>query len=483
MSTTTATPSRSEVLLESLRSGSVLSGREELELVMRLAVPGALAQLSYILMSYIDASMVGHLGANASAAVGLVSTTLWLCYGLGGAIITGFSVQTAQRIGAKENDAARSLLRQSLTTVLGLTSLIALTAASMSSYLPGWLGADMAIAPQASEYFLIMAVLLPLTFLGWLSGAMLRATGDMKTPSFFGILMCVLDVVFNALLIFPTSHYTVCGLEFTVPGADLGINGAALGTGLAELVTGAAMVWLLINRTPALKLTGTRGSWLPQWTTLCRAARIAAPVAGERAMMTGAQIVSTMIVAPLGIVSVAAHSLAITAESLAYMPGYGMGEAASTLVAQSVGARRADLASRLAWKCVTTGMIVMTTMGVVLWFTAPALMGIMTNDQAVIDLGAKVLRIEAWAEPMFAAAIVCYNAFIGTGDTVKPALTNLSTMWLVRIALASILAPTWGLSGVWFAMATELCVRGAIFLWRMKTGAWLARVKARAQKE
>ena len=387
-----SSPSRTSLLLQTLRSGRELSVRDELELVVRLAVPAALAQVSYILMQYIDASMVGHLGAADSAAVGLVSTTLWLFYGIGGASIMGFSVQTAHRIGAEDFDAARSIVRQAFTTVMTFSAVLAAAGFLISPHLPVWLGGDPSIAGNASDYFLMMALFLPATYFGWLAGALLRATGDMKTPSYLGILMCILNCFFNFLLIFPTSTYTFLGISLTVPGADLGIIGAAVGTGIAETIVGAIMLWMLVVRSPFLSLVGRSGSFIPQATVLRRAFSIASPVAAERILMCGAQILSTAIVAPLGIVSIAAHTLGITAESLCYMPGYGIGDAASTLVGQSVGAKRLDLAKRIAYKCVGAGMVVMSVMGVVLYFAAPVLMGIMTDVPEVIELGRTHVR-------------------------------------------------------------------------------------------
>lgn len=470
-------PTRTSQLLQALRSGRDLSGPEELELVVRLAIPAALAQVSYILMQYIDASMVGHLGAADSAAVGLVSTTLWLFYGIGGASIMGFSVQTAQRIGAEDFDAARSLVRQAFTTVFIFSAFLTTAGFLVSSHLPVWLGGDPEIIESASDYFLMMALFLPATYFGWLAGALLRATGDMKTPSYLGILMCVLNCGFNFVLIFPTSTYECFGFSVTIPGADFGIIGAAIGTGIAEIIVGAIMLWMVVVRSPFLSLVRRPGSFMPQAAVLRRAFTIASPVAAERILMCGAQIISTAIVAPLGIVSIAAHTLGITAESLCYMPGYGIGDAASTLVGQSVGAKRLDLAKRIAFKCVAAGMVVMSVMGVVLYFAAPLLMGIMTDVPEVIELGTRVLRIEAWAEPMFAAAIVSYSAFIGTGDTLIPAVMNLSSMWIVRLSLAWFLAPVYGLAGVWSAMCAELIVRGGIFLVRLRSGVWLKKLR------
>ena len=99
--------------------------------------------------------------------------------------------------------------------------------------------------------------------------------------------------------------------------------------------------------------------------------KIGAPMALQYLLMNGAQLVSTMIVAPLGNIAIAAHSFAITAESLCYMPGYGISEAATTLVGQSVGADRRDLHRSFAWMTVSLGMVVMAFMGIVMYIFAP----------------------------------------------------------------------------------------------------------------
>ena len=193
----------------------------------------------------------------------------------------------------------------------------------------------------------------------------------------------------------------------------------------------------------------------------------------ERVVMCGAQIMSTIIVAPLGTVAIAANSFAITAESLCYMPGYGISNAATTLVGQSIGARRRDLTWRFAHISVLMGMAVMALMGVVMYAGAPLIMGIMTPDAEVMALGARILRIEAFAEPMYAASIVAYGVFVGAGDTLIPSIMNLGSIWAVRLSLAAFLAPEYGLEGVWIAMCVELCFRGIIFLTRLYRKKWL----------
>jgi Na+-driven multidrug efflux pump len=192
----------------------------------------------------------------------------------------------------------------------------------------------------------------------------------------------------------------------------------------------------------------------------------------QHLLMGSAQMVSTLIVAPLGTIAIAAHSLAITVESLCYMPGFGIAEAATTLVGQGIGAGQRQLTRSFAHMSVGLGIVVMTLMGVMMWLFAPQLMAIMSPVDEVIALGAVVLRIEAWAEPMFAAAIVINGIFVGAGDTIIPAMMSLASMWGVRLTLAASLAPKMGLKGVWMAMAIELSFRGTIFLARLLKGGW-----------
>lgn len=182
---------------------------------------------------------------------------------------------------------------------------------------------------------------------------------------------------------------------------------------------------------------------------------------------------TTVIVAPLGIIAIAANSFAITAESLCYMPGYGISDAATTLVGQSLGAGRRELTRRFSRMTVYMGMGVMAFMGVLMYVFAPQIIGIMTPVEEIRTLGTSVLRIEAFAEPMFAASIVAYGVFVGAGGTLVPSLMNFFSIWAVRLTLAFWLAPTMGLRGVWLAMCIELCFRGTIFLIRLERGKWM----------
>ena len=456
-----------------IRSGKPLSFGQQLKLTAMLSWPAMMAQLSSIMMQYIDAAMVGRLGADDSAAVGLVSTSLWLCWGVCSMVTMGFSVQVAHSVGAGNFDKARSILRQSIVACLLFSIVITAVASAVAFPLPRWLGGDDAVCPKASLYFLVFVLALPLLTYNYLGGAMLRCAGNMKVPGALNVMMCVLDVLFNFLLIFPSRDVTLLGVGIHIPGAGLGVLGAALGTVSAEALTAGAMMFYLLRIQPDLRLRGTTGSFRPTRQVLGKALRISAPMTLEHAVICGAQIAVTVIVAPLGNFAIAANAFAVTAESLCYMPGYGIADAATTLVGQSYGAGRKDLARRFGYITTALGMTVMTVMGVVLYILAPAVMQLMSPVGEIVTLGASALCIEAFAEPMFAAAIVAYGVMVGVGDTILPACMNFGSIWLVRLPLAAILAPTMGLDGVWLAMCIELTFRGAIFLWRLLSGAWL----------
>ena len=459
-------------LLAYIREGKTMTQREKLNLIVELSIPSILAQLSNIVMFFIDYAMVGHLGEKATASVGLVETTTWLIGGLASAVSMGFSVQVAHFIGANDFGAARRVLRQSLVCCLAWSLMLSTVCIAIHRQLPFWLGGSEEIAHDASLYFLIVGLCGVLFQMQGLAGSMLKCSGNMRIPSALNILMCAMDVGFNYVFIYVFGY---------------GVAGAAMGTGMAVLVTACLMLYFLLWRSDILGIfgkgeaaSGQRNAWpafRPQADTIKRAFQIGAPMGLQHLLMGSAQVVSTIIVAPLGTIAIAANSMAITVESLCYMPGYGIAEAATTLVGQGIGAGQRLLTRSFAYMSVGLGMTVMTCMAVLMFVFAPELMSVLSPIDAIVEQGAQALRIEAFAEPMFAATIVVNGVLIGAGDTLVPAIMSLSSMWGVRLTLATWMAPVYGLRGVWIAMAIDLTTRGVMFLTRLVRGSWMDKMK------
>ncbi len=445
---------------------------QRLSLAIRLSIPTILAMISEIVMQYIDSAMVGSLGAGASASIGLVASSTWLVGNLIMACAYGFSVQIAQAVGARDESLTRRIFRQSILVSISFALILLIICASISGFLPGWLRGDPAIHANASRYFLIYALFLPVRQIYNLFLSSLQCTGNMRTPSILGILCCLSDIVFNFFFIFPTRVISLFGFTLTVPGAGLGVAGAALGTACSYLFAGLFLTYAVCIKSPVLHLT-RNGSWRVESGILRKAVQISVPMAMEHSALTIAQIVITRIVAPLGTIALAANSFAVTAEAFCYMPGYGIAAAATTLVGQSIGAKRPDLAKSFAWLSTGLGVALMTFSGIVMYFLCPYVFAFLTPVKEVQTLGAQVLRIELLAEPLFAASIVATGALRGAGDTLIPGILNLISMWGVRISLALVLVRILGLPGVWIAMCAELNVRGILFLIRLARGHWL----------
>ncbi len=465
-----------DILLRLIREGQPMSFRQQLLLTFQLSLPAILANASAMVMQLIDAAMVGRLGANDSASVGLMGSTSWLFEGVLSAFAAGYAVQVAHLLGAKRNKDARQVVRQAIVVCLLFSLLLAGFGLAICKPLPVWLGADSSICSNATIYFGTFMLFVPFFMMDIVASSMLRSSGNMRIPSVLNILMCVLDVIFNFFLIFPTREATLLGHTVTLPGAGLGVLGAALGTASAGLVVALLMVYYLVFRSSDLRLTIDKGTFKPTWNTFKKAVTISTPMGLQHVMMCSALIVITGIVAPLGSIAIAANSFGITAESLCYMSGYGIADAATTLIGQSLGAGRKRLTRSFAWITVLAGMVIMGLMAILMYVFAAELMGFMSPVPEIVELGARCLRVESWAEPLFAASIISYGVFVGAGYTLVPCGINLVSMWIVRLGLSAIMVKSMGLYGVWMAMAIELCFRGTIYLIWLSTKRWMKTV-------
>ena len=420
--------------------------------ILRLSLPAILTQITTIAMEYIDSAMVGALGANASAAIGLVASSTWLVGGIIGGVSAGFSVQVSHHIGGENYREARTVAKNGLCTGMALSLVLALLAALLSRPLPGWLHGDEAIRAGASAYFLAYAMMVPFSQLNSLCASYLQSAGDMVTPSILNAAMCGLDVLFNSLLI-----------------PRFGVFGAGLGTASACAVVSLCMAWrcLLCNDRLRLNRRGETREIRP--SILKKAFRIGFPVALQEVFLCAALVVGTRIIAPLGAEAVAANSFAVTAEGFCYMPGFGLGAAAATLVGRSVGAGKTALARQQGNICIAMGAAFMAVTAGIMALICPWVFRLLTPVEPVQTLAAQVLRIGLIAEPLYGVSIVAAGALRGTGDTLAPSLMNLCSIWVVRLGLALLLVPRLGLRGMWIAMAAELCVRGIVLLARQLT--------------
>lgn len=442
----------------------------------RMSWPAILEQLLGTLVSYVDTAMVGALGKTATAAVSINASSLWLV----GSIFSGFgvaySVQVANSVGAKAHQKARQVIAQSFLAVfaVGLAALLLLEL--ISGQLPRWMGADAEVIPQAVRYLRFYALGLPGSALLYMFAAVLRCTGDTKTPLLLNGGANVCNMILNFFLIYPTRQATFFGHAVTIPGAGMGVAGAAAASAIAFDLAGALLMLVVIRRFQLFR-PGSGDSLRPDVQVIRTAARLGLPYIAERVNINFGQIVMTRIVATIGTAALAAHQIAIVAEGLCYLPAYGISAAATALVGQAVGAGNREDADAYGILSGKIGFGLCLATGTLLFVFAQPLASIFTPDAEVIQLTTLILRIDAFAEPFLALAVVLAGAMRGALDVRYPMLLSMWCTWCLRVVLALLFVPVlhWGLAGAWIAMTVELTTRGLLcaLYWRSKK--WMRR--------
>ncbi len=439
-------------------------------IIWALAWPTIVEQILQVTVTFADSAMVGSLGEQATAAIAVTSSTIWLVNGWMNALALGFGVLMARHLGAGKQDRARLVVRQGLLTALAFGLFLTILFMQIARALPSWIGAEEAVRPLSQQYLTIIAIGYIPNLLMITISTLLRLSGDTKRPLYLNAFNNAANILFNLFFIFPAIRIGA----LVLPGLGLGVKGAALATTISCTLTAILLIFVLFKGGHKIKIS-FREPWLFDATIQKQALRLGIPIALERSTLSFGQIVLTKMVGTLGTTALAAHFLAISAESITYLPASGFSTAATTLVAQSLGRQDKSLAKRYANLCVLWGTLLMSFMGLVLYLFAPFLMMLFTRAEPVVVLGAKVLRIEAFAQPAFGLSILVFGVMRGGGDTKGPFLISIVGMWLLRLPLAFLLLKitSLGLAAVWIAMVSDLMLRGGICLYSYRKGSWL----------
>lgn len=448
-----------------------MSDRSMLITILTLAWPTMLEQLMQTAVQYIDTAMVGSLGTQATAAVGSTGTVNWLIGSTISAVGVGFLSYIAKAFGADDQAAAKRAVAQAVlfTGVLGI--FFTVLTVSLSGMIPVWMRVDTGIREMASTYFLILYLpMLPRTA-SIIFGTVLRSAGDTKSPMKIGLLVNCVNVVLNFFMIYPTRQVVIFSRHFTVWGAGLGVVGAAAASAVAFTIGGICITCVLWGH----RTISPRGQkFSPDMQILKPCMRVAFPNMLQRFGTSLGYVAFAAMINSLGEVSTAAHTIANTVESAFYIPGYGMQTAAATLAGNAYGANDGKRMKKLASIFIPLEMILMTGSGACLFFAAPVLMRLFSVHEAVISLGAAVLRMVAVSEPFYGFSIIIEGFMMGVGKTKAPFIYNMIGMWLVRIAGTFVCTQILGLGLVsaWACMIVHNLLLFVLFFICYRKGVW-----------
>ena len=398
--------------------------------ILQLAWPTMLEQLMQTLVQYIDTAMVGTLGTEATAAVGATATVNWLIGSTVSAFGIGFLTFIARALGRGDRERAARVTAQSTLAVLFAGILFTALPLALHRQVPAWMRTDASVRETASRYFFILYTPMLFRAATTIYGTALRAAGDTRTPMRVGIAVNSLNVVLNFLMIYPTREIALFGLRLTVPGAGWGVTGAAAASA-AAYAFGGICITAALWRHPLISPKGR--SLKPDPEILKPCLRVAVPNMLQRFATSFGYVAFATMINSLGEVSTAAHTVANTVESAFYIPGYGMQTAAATLAGNALGAGDGKRMRQLSATAIAIEVALMILSGGLLFAFAPAMAGLFTRDARVLALCVTVLRMVAVSEPFYGVSIIIEGMMQGVGETVKPLICGISTMWAVRI--------------------------------------------------
>ncbi|MBC7259998.1 MAG: MATE family efflux transporter [Chloroflexi bacterium] len=443
--------------------GLILTDENLTRNIVKLSGPAVVENLLYTAVWFADTFLIGWLHHPASlAAVSLGGMFVFIAESIFSALTTSTVAMVARAWGAKKYDLAKRIAGQGIA--------LAILAAAAVTFLM-WPNAEailrlMGVEPEVVRLgSLYMRIILLSSFFGFplsvLNGIM-RAAGDTKTPMYVTAAMNAWNVAAAYGLIFGAG-----------PLPALGVRGAAIATASARVVGGGLAMWIVFTGRRLVRVEPGR---VLQWNRAIvgEMLRLALPSAGENLVLRAGSIAFTRIVSSLGTESIAAHEIAVTVESLSFMPGFGLSVAATTLVGQSLGAGRLDMAEKSIRASLRYALIVMNIIALVFAVFGRSLAAIFGATPAVVDLAGMAVRLAALEQASMAVQMVLGGSLRGAGDTRSPMyVTFIGTICfrIITVYLFTIVFG-WGLAGVWLGTAVDWGGRAALMYWMFRRGRW-----------
>ncbi len=406
---------------------------EVFKTLILLSIPTILEEVLSTLIQYVDTAMVGRLGEKATAAVSTTTTINWLLHAIPAAIAVAVLAQASKANGAGDKEKLRRISGQALTMAFITGIILEIISIALSPFIPVWMRAGEDIRANATLYFAILSTTLFIRSASRVLAAMIRATKDTKTPMIISVSENILNAVLNAIFIY---------------GLGMGVKGAAIASAISYGIGGMLMLTVYMKN----ELLRCPLSYLkPDRPILKESYRIGMPALLTHCASCMGYVVFAAMVSGMGTTIFAAHSIAVAAEEIVYIPGYGLRLATSTLVGNALGEgdmRKLKITERIS---ITITMIIMFVNGILLFIFATPLMGIFTTSAPVIELGASMLKLVAFSEPFFGLMIVLEGIAYGKGQTKSVFYIETFSMWGIRI------------------LSTYICIRffavGLIIVW------------------
>jgi putative MATE family efflux protein len=392
-----------------------------------LAIPMMLEMAMESIFAVVDIAFVSRLGTDAVAAVGITEALITVLYAIAIGLGMGLTAMVARRIGEKDAEAAALVTGQSLWIGAVLSVLIGVAGAIHAEDLLRLMGASGGVIAQGRGFTAVLLGGSASIIYLFLLNAAFRGAGDATVALRSLWLANGINIVLDPCLIF--------GLG---PFPELGVTGAAVATTIGRGIGVIYQLWYMLGIRGRIRLRARHFALVPELAL--RLLRISTGGIGQFLIATASWIGVMRIVALYGSSAIAAYTIALRMMEFTFLPAWGLGNAAATLVGQNLGAGQPGRAEQSAWMAARYNAAFMAVAGIFTLLFAAAITTLFTNEPDVLYWGTRCLQILGIGFPMYAVGMVMVQSLNGAGDTITPAILNLVCFWLVQIPLAYLLA-------------------------------------------
>ena len=401
----------------------------------------------------IDLYWVGRLGTESVAAVGIAGNLSFVVLALTQMLGVGTTTVVSHAVGRKDHAQATYLFNQSqvLTMVTGAVFLV-LAFTFRSAYSKA-MGADAETATLSDAYLLWFIPALALQFTLVAMGSALRATGNFKP----GMIVSTASVIINMVL----APFLIFGWG---TGKALGVAGAAVSSLIAIVI---ACVWFttyFFKKDSYLHFN--TALWSPKLSEWKRMLAIGLPAGFEFGMMAVYLAVVYAITRPFGAASQAGFGIGQRIVQAGFMPVVALGFAVAPVAGQNYGARLPERVKATFKDASLMAAAVMVLFAVASHIAPAALVGIFTNDPAVIAVGVEYLRIVSWNYVASGLIFVASSMFQAMGNTVPSLIASAVRILLITIpAVALSRMPGFQLRTIWYLSVAAVIVQLALAMY------------------
>ncbi len=426
-----------------------------------LAIPMMLEMSMESVFAIVDIAFVSRLGTDAIAAVGITEALVTVLYAIAVGLGMGVTAMVSRRIGAAEHEAAARVTGQAIWVGAGLSLLIGVPGAFYAADMLSLMGASDSVIETGTGFAAVLLGGSASIIYLFLLNAAFRGAGDASVALRSLWLANGINIVLDPCLIF--------GLG---PFPEMGVTGAAVATTIGRGIGVLYQLWYLFDGRGRLRFRVRNLALAPR--VLARMLVISAGGVGQFLISTSSWIIIMRIVALYGSTAVAAYTVALRIFEFIWLPSWGLGNAAATLVGQNLGAGKPERAVVSTWLAAKYNTIFMILIGIVLATFAPAIAGFFSSDPEVLRYGTSCLRILAVGIPMYAVGMIVTQAINGSGDTTTPTIINFICFWVLQIPLAYWLAASVSLGpdGVFWAIVVSETLVTVLSVIIFRRGKW-----------